>query len=470
MTAPPSSPPGGDLDRALDRAGAGEAIPGNIARLLIDGPDNYAAMLEMIAGATRRIHLENYIIRDDATGRRFADALIDRVAAGVRVRILYDWLGSIGTGAAFWRRLREAGIEVRCFGRPRLLDPMAVVARDHRKLLVVDGHRAVTGGLCIGDEWTGDPARQRLPWRDTGILVEGPAARAMDHAFQDIWVASGGVDPDDGLEVEGDISPAGPTTIRVVATRPGDGRAWRVLDLLLGLGSERIWVTDAYLAAPARLYQVFQDAAADGVDVRLLVPGASDLPLVRNVSRTGYRKLLRSGVRIWEWGGAMLHAKTALIDGRWVRVGSSNLNPSSLMANWEIDLFIEDRALAEEMSRQFADDLAHSREILTRPRLLPPVPVFGRPTALVADPSPLVPARRPGPRGLLERRRRAVIRGAALIRAARSALLGTAGGVLVAMAVVLVLFPRLAAYSTAAVAGLIGIVLLGSALGRRGRG
>ncbi|MEO8478850.1 MAG: phospholipase D-like domain-containing protein [Gemmatimonadota bacterium] len=454
---------GDELNRAIDRAADCSAIPGNRVRLLIDGPENYTAMLDMIESATRRIHLENYIFRCDTIGCQFADALARKALSGVRVRVLYDWLGSISTPRRHWRMLRDAGVEVRAFSTPRLTDPMALVSRDHRKLLSVDGARAVTGGLCIGDEWVGDPERKHAPWRDTGILVEGPAARAMDHAFGSTWTHAGGTAPDDSVEVADDVAEEGTTAIRVVATKPGDGRAWRVLDLLLALATERIWVTDAYLAAPDRLYQVFQDAAADGVDVRLLVPGGSDIPLVRNISRTGYRRLLRSNVRIWEWGGIMLHAKTATIDGRWSRIGSSNLNPSSLLANWEIDLFIEDAALAEAMEQRYSEDLAGSGEVVTRQRALPTVPVFGRPTSLTVEGGPV---RHPA-RGLRERRKQAVVRAATLIRAARTALLATASGVFVGFAVVLALFPRLAAYTTAAIFGLLGLFFLLGSINRR---
>ncbi|HET9066167.1 MAG TPA: phospholipase D-like domain-containing protein [Gemmatimonadales bacterium] len=457
---------GDELNRAIDRAANCSAIPGNRVRLLIDGPENYTEMLAMIESATRRIHVENYIFRSDTIGKTFADALALKALSGVRVRVLHDWLGSISTPRRHWRMLRDAGVEVRAFSPPRVTDPLALVSRDHRKLLTVDGAKAVTGGLCIGDEWVGDPSRHREPWRDTGILVEGPAARAMDHAFATTWSHAGGTTPDDSVEVDAEVTPAGTTAVRVVATRPGDGRAWRVLDLLLGLATERIWVTDAYLAAPARLYQMFQDAASDGVDVRLLVPGGSDIPLVRNISRTGYRRLLRSKVRIWEWSGIMLHAKTATIDGRWIRVGSSNLNHSSLLANWEIDLFIEDAGLAEAMERQYSGDLGGSGEIITRPRALPPMPVLGRPTSLVIEGG----AVRHRAKGLRARRKQAVVRAVALIRAARAALLATASGVFIAFAVVLALFPRLAAYSTAAIFGLLGIFFLLGSINRRRHG
>jgi cardiolipin synthase len=452
----------GDVARAIDRAGDSAAIPGNRAELLIDGPAVYEAMHALIATATRRIHCENYIFRADTVGQGFAAALAAKARAGVRVRVLYDWLGSISTPRRQWRELRAAGVEVSAFSPPRLRDPLGFIARDHRKLLSVDGRAAVTGGLCIGDEWVGDPSRDDPPWRDTGIRVDGPAARALDHAFAESWHAAGGGPIDDGTEIDAEVASAGETAIRVVATRPGDSRAWRVLDLILALGAERIWVTDAYLAAPARLYQVFQDAAADGVDVRLLLPGGSDIPLVRDISRTGYRRLLRSDVRIWEWGGNMLHAKTVTVDGRWVRVGSSNPNPSSLMANWEIDLFIDDPALAAAMERQFVADLGGSGEVVARRRSLPGL--ARRPALVVAG------GRTARPRGLLERRKRAVIRATALIRAARAVLLATASGILLAAALLLAFFPRVAAYTMAVILGLLGLFLFAGSLSRRRRG
>jgi cardiolipin synthase len=453
------------LERALDRATGQPAIPGNRVELLFDGPVNYEVMLELIASAERRIHLENYIIRDDEIGRRFAEALIGRARDGLIVRVVHDWLGSLGTSRGYWRRLRDGGVDVRGFGPPRVASPLALVSRDHRKLLVVDGCRAVSGGLCIGDEWLGDPTRQRQPWRDTALRVDGPAARLIDHSFAKVWRASGGAPFEDELEVDVEVAEAGETSVRVVATQPGEERTWRTIDLLLGVSAERIWVTEAYLAGPRRLYQVFEDAARDDVDVRLLVPGASDIPVVRNLSRTGYKRLLRSGVRIWEWGGPMLHAKTISLDRRWIRVGSSNLNPSSLIANWELDLFVEDHTLAKELDRRFADDLTDSGEVVRRERrLIPAVPGLGKPTALVVAERGEASSHRPS---LRERRHRAFVRAAVIGRAARSALLGTAAGSLAAGAVLLILFPRVAAYATAALFVLVSTLLAVQAVRQR---
>src|SRR5690606_23666280 len=322
------------IERAAARASGAIAVPGNGVQLLFDGPEIYPVMHQAIAAATRRIHFENYIFRDDATGRRFADALIEWASGGIKVRVLYDWIGSIRTPRAFWQRMRDAGIEVHAFGRFRLIDPLAIISRDHRKVMVVDGHTAVTGGHCIGDEWAGDSARGRQPWRDSAVAINGPAARVVDQAFGTIWRFAGGKPYDDAVEVDPEVPVGGDQEVRVVATRPGESRASRAMELLFGIGAERIWITEAYMAGLPRVTQLFRDAARDGVDVRLLVPGASDLPMIRNVTRTGYRKLLGSGVRVWEWAGPMLHAKSMSVDGRWLRVGSSNLNPSSRLANW----------------------------------------------------------------------------------------------------------------------------------------
>ena len=320
----------------MDRAAGCRPIPGNQLTLLFDGPAIYPAMLERIAKATRWIHLDTYIFRSDETGRRFADALAERARAGVRVRILTDWVGSITTRRSLWRALRQAGASVRSFNPPQLLHLRDNITRDHRKLLVVDGETAITGGHCIGNEWAGDPKAGRQPWRDTAIAIDGPAAAALDRAFAVPWDVAGEPLEDDELPAE--APSRGSSQIRVVAGEPGGLRASRATELLLAGAAERVWITDAYLVAPRDIYQALIDGARSGVDVRVLVPGKSDLPRVQNFTRIGYRDLLEAGVRIFEWRGPMLHAKTIVVDARWVRIGSSNLNVSSLLANYEIDV------------------------------------------------------------------------------------------------------------------------------------
>ena len=211
------------------------------------------------------------------------------------------------------------------------------------------------GGLCIGDEWLGVTRGTRLPWRDTA--VEGrrtgvcPARSGLRGHLGD----RGSGCP---RRMPGRVPPQGEAEVRVIGGEPGRERIYRVTELMAACSVSRLWITDAYLVAPPRLLLALQDAARDGVDVRLLLPGSSDLPLVRNLSRIGYRDLLRSGVRIYEWEGPMLHAKTIVADGRWSRIGSSNLNASSLMGNWELDVLIENRDLADAMEHQFRLDIA----------------------------------------------------------------------------------------------------------------
>lgn len=357
------------LQRAIDRAAAARPIPGNRVTLLQDGPAAYGAMLELIAGASRFIHFENYIVRNDATGRRFAAALAEQARAGVAVRVLYDWFGCIGTPRRYWRDLRAAGCEVRAFNAPSLLQPLRAVARDHRKLVVADGAAAVVGGLCIGDEWAGDPARGIPPWRDTAVRIEGPAGVALDQAFARVWALAGAPLPAE--EMTGEAPSQGDAAVRVVAGEPGRERAFRVLEYLAAGCLQRLWIVDAYLIPPQRLFEVMALAVRDGVDVRLLVPGASDVPVVRNITRLGYRDMLRAGMRIFEWDGPMIHAKTIVADAHWVRVGTSNLNRSSLVGNFELDVVIEDPVLALAMEQQFRRDVAASVEVVRMPRQAP---------------------------------------------------------------------------------------------------
>jgi cardiolipin synthase len=366
---PPAPPPARDeLALAVDRAAGTRAVGGNRLEHHPDSARALVTMLERIAAARRAVHFENYIVRDDATGRRFAAALAERARAGVRVRLLYDAFGSLGTSRRYWRELARAGVDVRAFHPLVSRHPFDAISRDHRKLLVTDGTWAMVGGLCIGDEWAGDARRGRRPWRDTMVAVWGPAAAALDRAFARIWETAGPPLPPD--ELAPDPAPCGAATVRVVAGAPRRARVYRAMQLLAAAAVERLWITDAYLIPPAPLYASLVDAARSGVDVRLLVPGVSDLPVLRDLTRIGYRDLLRAGVRIFEYQGPMLHAKTTLVDRRWARVGSTNLNVSSLLTNYELDLLAEGDELSEALAAQFRRDLAASCEIVLQPRRL----------------------------------------------------------------------------------------------------
>jgi cardiolipin synthase A/B len=446
MTATRSIPAEQSIACAINRAAGGRPVPGNEVHLLIDGPNTYRAMLDVIGQATRWVHFENYIIRSDEAGWRFAELLAARAREGLHVRVLYDWLGSFGTARSFWRHLRSAGVEVRAFHRLQLVDAVTNVSRNHRKLVVADGTRAVLGGLCIGCEWTGEGSSGGQPWRDTAVDIHGPAAAVLDQTFVDVWEAAGGSVPPD--QIAGVVPPQGGADVRVISGEPGRERAYRVIELLAAGSVERLWITDAYLVAPPRLFQALRDCARDGVDVRLLVPGSSDLPLIRNISRIGYRDLLRSGVRIYEWDGPMLHAKSIVCDDRWVRIGSSNLNPSSLLGNYELDVLIQDEGLAEAMQGQFRRDVARSREVASRPVRGPRRISQALPAVLTHQDPEVIQAqhRRSG----RERRRQAGLVLRAVASNARRSVFGPISAIFIALGLLFVALPRESAYVLAA--------------------
>ena len=448
------------LSRALDRASGARPIPGNALRHIPDSVAALEAMLALIAGARRTVHFENYIIRDDRTGRRFAAALEDRARAGVQVRVLYDAFGSVGTSRRFWRELRRAGVEVRAFGPLLTSGFFQLFSRDHRKLVVVDGREAMLGGLCIGDEWAGDPARGRLPWRDTMVTVCGPAVAALDGSFARVWAEGGAPLP--AREFSPAPEPCGTSTVRVVDGGPGLSRVYRAVQLLAAAVTERLWITDAYLVAPPPLYAALVDAARGGVDVRLLLPGTSDVPIVRTFSRIGYRELLRAGARIFEWRGPMLHAKTLVADREWTRIGSSNLNVSSLLGNYELDLVAECDALSEALAAQFRHDAALSREIVLLERRRLPARLVGAPAAAAAA----LPAHKRSRRELQAAAAVALVQVAG---GARRMLAGAAAGVFGVAGALLILFPTAASVVLAAAALGASLGLAAYALARRRR-
>jgi cardiolipin synthase len=353
-------------ERAYSRTTGADAIRGNAVDLLIDSRENYPAWLDAIRAAERQILFEMYIVDDDDIGREFAGALAERARAGVRVKVLVDWLGG-WRGTRAWDVLDGTSAEVRLFNPPGLASPLAWLARDHRKTITIDDRIGFVSGLCVSKQWEGIPAKRREPWRDTGIAVRGPAVGALQRAFALVWdVAGEALTPDCFCE-PASIPDAGHVTLRVVAGTPNAAGTYRLDLTIASVAREYLWLTDAYFVGTAAYVQSLAAAARDGVDVRLLVPGASDIPLISPVSRVAYKPLLDAGVRVFEWNGTMLHAKCAVADGIWARVGSTNLNLASWMGNYELDVAIEDRAFARKMADQYEADLERSTEIvLTR--------------------------------------------------------------------------------------------------------
>jgi cardiolipin synthase len=354
--------------QALSRAAGAPLIEGNAIELLIDAQCNYDAWLAAIRGARHRVMLENYIVRDDEVGREFRDALVERAQAGVMVAVIADWAGCLGQSrSAFWEPLRAAGGDVRIFNPPRLGEPFGWISRDHRKLLVVDGVHGFLSGVCISAKWLGDASRNVAAVarhrRETARPRRRRARRGVCAELGQCRRTDAGTFPA-GTSPE----PAGTVSLRVIATQPSTASMYRLDQLIASMARETLWLTDAYFVGVAPYVQALVAAARDGVDVRLLVPGSSDIPAVAGMSRSGYRPLLKAGIRVFEWNGSMLHAKTAVADRQWARVGSSNLNVASWLGNFEIDVAVEDEGFASQLATQYEQDLQNATEIVLVPR------------------------------------------------------------------------------------------------------
>ena len=356
----------------LWRIAAADVSSGNRVSLLRDGPATFDAMVDLIDRAAKSIALESYIFRSDEVGERVGEALTRAVNRGVDVRVIVDWIGSRGTSKSFFRRLRTAGVQLVVFNPIGFRPWFGVVPRDHRKLLVVDERIGITGGMNIGHEWTrGIKLARGTGWRDTAVRIEGPAAMDMVHAFDRMWRRSHGRERRGShrflrRQARGahiDPSTHQPALVGIVEGEPLRLRVSRALQIQAISARRSIWIATAYFTPSPSEIEALNGAARDGVDVRILVPSRNDHPWVSLLTRRYYRRLLTNGVRIWEWQGEMMHAKTAVIDGQWVRVGSTDVNPLGVAINYELDAVIEDQALGREAEQMFLGDLEQSREV-----------------------------------------------------------------------------------------------------------
>jgi cardiolipin synthase len=349
----------------------------NEVQLLVDGPDTYRAMLAAIGGARESINLETYIFNEDEVGERFAEALSARSLEGLEVRVIYDSLGSRASSPAFFERMRAAGVEFVEFHPVNPLDggnPLDLNVRDHRKLLVVDGRIAFTGGINLDRNYSSSSGGRRrastspVPgWRDTHIAVRGPAVAGFQRLFFTNWEEAGGTHDDDRARYFPPPQPEGRDLVRVLSSVGGDGEASPIriaYGEAVDAAASRIWITQSYFGPDADLIRTMTEAAGRGVDVRIIVSGVSDAPMMLAVSRSYYETLLEGGVRIFESDDIMLHAKTAVIDGTWSTVGSSNLDYRSFIHNHEVNAVVVSESFGEEMEALFRSDLARSREIL----------------------------------------------------------------------------------------------------------
>ncbi len=365
--------------RALWRIAAADVSSGNRVDLLRDGPATFDVMCEAIEGARSTVVLETYILRSDETGQRIGDAIAAAARRGVDVRLLSDWVGMRGTSSAFIAGLREAGVKHRVFNPPGFRRWLGLIPRDHRKLLVVDSAIGVTGGVGLGNEWVGKSSHRRSHWRDTAVRIEGPAAITMQQSFDTMWERSFKRERRGSHRLVHraphgshlNPSTAAPALVGIIEGEPLRLRAARALQMQ-AIGAERtIWIATAYFAPGWSEVEALTGAARDGVDVRLLVPARNDHRWVSFITRRYYRRLLTNGVRIWEWKGSMMHAKTSVVDGRWVRVGSTDFNPLGVAINYELDAVIEDSVLGAAAEEMFLADLELSEEITIRSRVVP---------------------------------------------------------------------------------------------------
>jgi cardiolipin synthase len=365
-----------DKQIALEQAIVGSPlILGNKVTLLQDGAATYAAMFAAIREARDHINLETYIIEDDEIGRQFADLLLERQARGVQVNLIYDSVGGISTPKAFFERLTAGGIEVLEFNPVNPLNaktPWLINNRDHRKLLVVDGRTAFVGGINISSVYSsgsaatrgGNAADPKVAWRDTHLQIEGPVVGELQKLFMETWEKQRGkaLAPKDyfpGLE------PQGKDIVRAIGSTPDDPYSLIYLTLISAIGNaeKQVYLTNAYFVPDPQLLKALADAAGRGVDVRLILPSHSDSEVVFHAGRSYYSGLLEGGVKLYERLGELLHSKTAVIDGVWSTVGSTNLDWRSFLDNDEVNAVIIGRDFGRKMLDMFAADLAASQAI-----------------------------------------------------------------------------------------------------------
>lgn len=375
-------PKSGDIDIldkqiALEQSISGSPLVlGNKVTLLQDGAATYPAMFDAIRNAKDHINLQTYIIEDDETGRHFSTLLLEQQARGIQVNVIYDSFGGISTPKAFFDRLKTGGIEVLEFNP---INPLAsrsgwqIDNRDHRKLLVIDGHTAFLGGINISSVYSsGSIARlvskidkESIAWRDTDLQIEGPVVGELQKLFMETWEKQHGP-PLAAREYFPVLSAKGNEIVRAIGSTPDDPYSLIYLTLISAIGNaeKEISLTNAYFVPDPQLLASLVNAAGRGVDVKLVLPSHSDSAIVFHAGRSHYTKLLQGGVRLFERKGALLHSKTAVIDGVWSTVGSTNLDWRSFLDNDELNAVIIGREFGGKMQSMFAADIAASEAIV----------------------------------------------------------------------------------------------------------
>jgi cardiolipin synthase len=371
LRQPVAGPPLQRHTRLLERATARQPTPGNAAEILIDGPATHAAMFEAIEQARDHINIESYIVENDGPGEELAALLLRKRAEGVRINLMFDGWGSWRTPSRYFESLRRAGVALLEFNPINpLRHPIAwsMHLRDHRKLLVVDGRAAFIGGVNISSVYSPSKAETEASamecWRDTHLRIEGPVVAELQQLFLDHWRASSRRPPQPANYFPS-LTAAGTQRISVTACNAGRRRNPLYRALLAAIdGAERnVLITSAYFVPTRRLIRRLVAAARRGVDVRLVLPGVSDVWAPLAAGRATYGRLLSGGVRIFERHDAMLHAKTVVIDGVWATIGSSNMDWRSILHNAEANVVVLDRDFGAKMEELFECDMRASQEV-----------------------------------------------------------------------------------------------------------
>lgn len=339
-------------------------LPGNRVEALQNGDEIFPAMLDAIRRAERTICFETYIYWSGDIGREFAHALAERARHGVRVHVLLDWVGTGRMDPASLDLMRDAGVELEKYHKPRWYNIARMNNRTHRKLLVADGRTGFTGGVGIADEWLGH-AQDPHHWRDVHFRVEGPVVAQMQSTFLDNWMQTRGAvlhdEPYFPL-----LEPAGSQVAQMFRSGPDEGsESVRLMYLLAISSAERsIRLMNSYFVPDELAIRTFVEARQRGVDIQIIVPGRHiDAHVTRRASRGLWEPLLEAGVRIHEYVPTMMHAKVMIVDGVWVSVGSTNFDSRSFRLNDEANLNVCDTALADQLERMFVQDLERAKEI-----------------------------------------------------------------------------------------------------------
>lgn len=333
-------------------------VGGNDIEILLNGDQIFPALVTAIRSARTSITYAQYYFEEGPVCDELIDALAERCRAGIRVHVLLDGVGTVKMPGRYRDALREAGCQVKIFRPVHLLALRRANNRNHRRILVVDGRIGFTGGSGVSEKWMGD-GRTKDRWRDTDVRVTGPAVEWMQAAFVENWMESAGEALGGEAYFPRPQSQPGRVAVQVVRSSPEGGSYAMYSTLLIALNSARqsIRITNPYFLMDDAMTEAVLGRLRRGVAVEVLVPGSIDHALVRQASRATWGPLLQAGVKIYEYQPALLHAKTMVIDGRWVTVGSTNLDPRSFALSQELNVIVYDRAVARRMEEVFAADL-----------------------------------------------------------------------------------------------------------------